>query len=295
MENQSDVSSSQSSLPNMNIKFSIQDFSKFAYYVFHISNFAALLSAILLVLTYGTGSPFQTIRYLFASLTTIVHASLIIIYLGDTSLISKKDENASLSVDNSNKPILSKLILCTDVHNVCILFLFSYARITPILYVFSYIILFSLNFINYTMNDVLPSLGLICSPQNSLETGNSSAELSEEKKNDLSLALDPIKKISNSMAIKICPVIFQMIIVIQIFIITLFDISVFNLMLCIIYITWEVMFDYATNAIYHNVWTKIGSKINEIAESNIETYGNILSAIVKGFSKIGYYANQLYK
>lgn len=295
MENQNDVSSSQSALPNMNVKFSIRDFSKFAYYIFHISNVAALLSAILLVLTYGTGSPFQTIRYLFASLATIVHASLIIIYLGDISLINKKDENASLSVESSNKSILNKLILCTDVHDICILFLFSYARITPILYVFSYIIFFSLNFINYTMNDVFPALGLICSPQNSLENGNSSAELSEEKKNDLSLALDPIKKISNSMAIKICPVIFQMIIVIQIFVITLFDISVFNLMLCIIYITWEVMFDYATNAIYHNVWSKIGSKINEIAESNIETYGNILSMILKGFSKIGYYANQLYK
>lgn len=288
MENQNDVPTAQSSLPNINVKVDTQIFSKIALYVFHISNFFALLSSILLVLTYGTGSPFQTIKYLFTSLSIIVHGSSIINYIFNFTSNNKKDEIDSLT---ENKTVLNKLILCSDVHDIIILLLFSYAGITPILYVFEYIIYFSLNFVNSTLNDILPYLNSItCSPQNLTEGENAPST-----KSDLTSALDPIKTFSNSYAIKICPVIFQMIITVQIFIITLFDMTVFNLFLCIFYVVWEVMFDFATNAIYHDVWTKIGSKINETAEANIETYGNYLSIATNTFSKIGYYAHQLYK
>lgn len=293
MENQNDVSASQSTMPNINVKTNIKSFSKIAYYVFHISNFTSLLSAIILVLTYGTGSPFQTVRYLFTSLTSIVHASSIIIYFCDFLVNNKKEENTNLQTENINKSILSKFILCADVHYLSILLMFSYAKITPILYVFCYIINFSLNFVNSTINDILPLLGPICAPQSLPETPSSPPP--EETKNDLLSALDPLKKATNSMIIKILPVIFQMIISIQIIIITLFDMNIFNLLMCITYIVWGVMFDYATNAVYHDVWVKIGNKINEFAESNMETYGNVLSMLVKGFSKIGFYANQWYK
>ena len=41
MENQNDVPTAQSSLPNINVKVDTQIFSKIALYVFHISNFFA--------------------------------------------------------------------------------------------------------------------------------------------------------------------------------------------------------------------------------------------------------------
>lgn len=298
MESQKEPAAFQTSSQNINIKISAKDFSKTAYFIFHISNFTALLSSILLILTYGTGSPFQTVRYLFASLTSISHVSSIVIFMCDFSTTSKKDENystTSLITDMNNRSILNKFILCTDVHDLTILLLFSYAGITPILYVFCYIISFSLNFLNCTLTDILPLLGSICSPQNLPQDPNAVPEESTEKRSDLLSALDPAKKMSNSMVIKVLPVVFQMIIVFQLFIITLFDISIFTLFMLAVYIAWEVMFDYATNAIYHDVWSKIRNKINESAEANMTTYGNILSILVNGFSKIGQLATKWYK
>lgn len=258
-------------------------------YGFHISNIVGLLSTIVLILTYGSSTAFSNSRYFFTNAATTVHLIRILQYMLDITPDHKKEDEHSVILHQSITTILKKLFLCNHFHHLCILFLFTYSHITPIVFIFSYLFDYTMNFINYTIKELFPNIA-----NSNIQSAESTENVEESQSNKQSTMLF-LKQLSSSNRIQYVPLIFQITILIQTLLITIFEMKLSNLLVFFIYIFWNVMFEYATNPIYNKFWTDLALKINNLAQANMSSYGSVISVIMAIFSNIGQFALAFYK
>ncbi|OHS99030.1 hypothetical protein TRFO_08582 [Tritrichomonas foetus] len=277
MEDLNDSLSSSQSDHSTSLHSSLgsQDIHKILYHVYQAFNFLAFISAIFLILTFGTGAPFQIMRVFFTALITIVHLFSIAKYMFQKDNKSDGDENNNLGNNSTNDEIFSiyrKALLCPDIHYLTIFLIFTYSDLTPILTIFGYLITLGLSLLKYIVNDLLPLTG----------------------KADPSL-LESIRSISNNKILQKAPVVFEMIIMIQTFMIAMFEMKISSFATFIVYVVWIVMFDYATVAVYNSAWKTIGNFLIKQANDNKATYGNVLGVVVDAFGRVGTEAMKWYK
>ena len=259
MDNQNDASSSfRPSQRSEPLSLSGQDVAKLVHHLIQVINVISLVAAIILALTYGTGAPFRIMRGAFTVLITIVH----LISIAKFMMMKKSN------IDN----VGYKLLLCPDMHYLTIHLLFTYADFTPILAIVDYIIKLGLNTVNYVNNDILPL------------TGKTDIDFSET-----------VKKLTSHKFVMYAPVVFEMIILVQAFLIAVFDFSLVNFATFIVYLTWIVMFDYATQAVYNQVWKKLAEVLRNHAADNKVPYGPALLIVVDSVSFFGVMSMKWYK
>jgi hypothetical protein len=219
-------------------------------HAFGASAALSLTLACILVLTYGTGQAFAAIRWLFLVFIAVTHALSLIKQLIPFKL--------------SERGIKRKLWLSPDVHYFTLFLLFTIGNLTPILIIANYLIWLSTNILSYVITDLLPLTG---DPDPA--------------------TLNALRGVVSHNIVVYAPPVFELILFVQLFVITIADLGLISLITFFVYITWIMMFNYANSTPHNQVWSALGKWFGGIAETNKASYGPGVATIIDKIGALG--------
>ncbi|OHT16684.1 hypothetical protein TRFO_41645 [Tritrichomonas foetus] len=167
-----------------------------------------------------------------------------------------------------------KLFLCGDVHYLTIAALFLLTGICPLLYIISYLIIFGVKGISFVIKTLIPMLN--------------NPSLSENP------AIDQIEMLISQPIITLVASFCEILLVIQLLFIALFDFRPLTWICLITYALWQLAFLFSTNDGHSRAWTIMATSLRELAAKNSETYGPQLDSVLDKIGDFGKTTTQWY-
>jgi hypothetical protein len=213
------------------------------------SSACALVFAILLVLTYGTGAAFNAIRVVFLVFVSIFH------FVSILKLI--------LTANSHALPVKDVLIGSSDLHYWVFFLALTWANLTPILVIFNYFITLSLSLLNYVTD--LISRGAL-NPNEYIEA---------------------CKRFASHQVVKYAPVAIEITLILQLFIVTVGDLNLPTIATFAFYLIGIVLFNYAVSPVHQQVWSTAATWLRTRADAHRDSYGGMLETAVGKVSAFG--------
>jgi lysylphosphatidylglycerol synthetase-like protein (DUF2156 family) len=139
--------------------------------------------------------------------------------------------------------------------------LFAFAELTPILMIVNYIIWLLVNIIGWVIDDLLPLTG-----------------------NPDPAPVEVLKSITSHRLVIYAPPIIEMILLLQLFVISIADMSIITIVTFLVYIVWIMMFNYANSAAHNQTWCGLGKWLGGLTESGS---GSGFAVVIEKVRKIG--------
>lgn len=193
-----------------------QEIANKLYHVLHFVILVSLIASVILILTFGSVEPFSMARFIFIICICTFHV---------LSIIVKFKKNGEINDPNKF------FFLNSDLHYLILLMMYAIADLTPILYVFFYIVTFINGLLLYLSNNTN-----IFFAENDRKTSKK------------------LKSIASNDFFNNCPAILEMINIFYLLIVSIVRLSIFCLFTLIVFIFDIVMYNYAISKQYSNVW-----------------------------------------
>lgn len=233
---------------NLNEEEEYQEITTKLYHVLNFAILVSLIASIILIFTFGATEPFNIVRSIFIVCLCIFHL---------LSILYKIRKNGEI-----NDPF-NFFISNSDVHYLVLLMMYAIADLTPILYIFFYIITFLYELLLYLSNNAIIFFG-----ENSSKTSKK------------------IKSFISNSFFNNTPAVLDMLNIIYLLIVSIVRLSFFCLLTLIVFIVDIIMFNYVKSKQYKDVWRNSARWINR----NI----NCLSPIVSIITEIGALSEKMY-